>query len=98
MIVLYMLIGLAGAALLLYLLARGMANSENSDDLRQAHDIKSIEEDAEELLLLKLARTHKFGSDEQTQLMDEYKTVNQRNEAAQAKRRTKIVDARMQGR
>lgn len=94
-IILYMLIGLAGAFVVLYLLARGMANNESSADLRQQHDIRMIEEDAEEIQLLKLARMHKFGSPEQDKLMDEYKRVNKQHEAAQAQRRTKIVDARM---
>lgn len=96
-IILYMFLGLAGAFFVLYLFAWGTANTENSDDLRQAHDIRMIEEDAEEIQLLKLARMYPFGSNEQDKLMAEYKRVNKRNEAAQAGRRAKIVDARMQG-
>ena len=96
-LIVYMLIGLAGAFVVLYLFAWGTAQTERSEDLRQAHDVAMIEEDAEEIQLLKLARMYPFGSPEQDKLMDEYKRVNQRHEAAQAQRRTKIVDARMQG-
>jgi len=85
--------------LLLILIFRMVAGmpAGDSQTLSEEHHNLSLVEDAGELQLLEMAREYPFGSKEQQAIMDQWKRLNQRNEAAKAQRRARIVDARMQG-